>query len=72
MSKIQTSNLQNSYPFWLVYVFMIQRHLDVPRVCIIHLLPFIKEQSMFVRVNRIFDSAFQISIHRPKDHVNEL
>ena len=28
----------------------------------IHLLPFIKEQSMFIRVNRIFNSAFQISI----------
>ena len=28
----------------------------------IHLLPFIKEKSMFIRVNRIFSSAFQISI----------
>ena len=28
----------------------------------LHLLPFIKEQSMFIRVNRIFNIAFQISI----------
>ena len=30
--------------------------------CTVHLLPFIKEQSMFIRVNRMFSSGFQISI----------
>ena len=28
----------------------------------IHFLPFIKEQAMFIRVNRMFNSGFQISI----------
>ena len=28
----------------------------------VHLFPFIKEQSMLIRVNRIFNSAFQLPI----------
>ena len=36
---------------------------------LLHLLPFIKEQSMFIRVNRIFNSSFQISITRSKVHL---
>ena len=36
---------------------------------LLHPLPFIKEQSMFIRVNRIFNSAFVISITQTKVHL---
>ena len=59
------SFLVRDFCCWTTYqpLFVVDRFcacLYVDRF--IHLFPFIKEQSMFIRVNRIFNSAFQISI----------
>ena len=66
-------NINISQNFYLYLCFVHYVLLYISYICnffgavieiriLVHLLPFIKEQSMFIRVNRIFDSAFQISI----------
>ena len=53
----------SSHLFMILLInLLLNLQLLMPSYYTLHLLPFIKEQSMFIRVNRIFNSAFQISL----------